>query len=1370
MKKTFRFLALSFALICGTLSSFAQGAPAVGTKVGAGVSGGMVTYSVMQNTPDALVDADGNNYSAYPVAILGLDADGIAAQQQALEDGTMMTLNIATSFKQKWGTEYYLFYVKEITGTDKDHKEAFWAMRGLETLTFTADASAVPASAFTFEVGQYAFYGCDGLTTLTFEDNVNAIGKYAFQNTSISDFKIPAKCANIGMNAFYNTRELKTVSVGIAEGAKNTDLAVLGKQVFANSAVSELDLRNAEGLTAIDDDAFIYDLSAVNAQLKTVKLPAKTTFTSLGTAGTCFANCTSLASIENLESTGVTAINPGAFENCENLTVLNFPATASINSDGSISPFLNCKKLTKLTFADKWAGYIAPDVYLSTTGNKIQYDGDGKYSLIPYTPNQAVELSYLEEIEFKGDVYGQIGAHAFGNANASKACSELATLTFGGTIYEGTLIGEGAFQNCANLATLTFAKNATEEKPIPYGFAISKDGEGDIVIAQNAFAGTDIDKVDFKNFFLKGKNTINVGIYINGGAFACDNLDEVTFGNIIYDNGTAGAQFMIRDETFVSDLLTTVTFGNVTGKDGNSVFYIGEGYKPVFEAKTVSSTGVLETVKFGHLTPGKFYIQSYAFKSELLKTVVIGDVIDAAHSGASLSIGAWAFGYPSVDETHCKAQPKTVTIGNNAEDDTNTIYGFAHTTGGTLDVYIADGAFYGDKLTKVTMGNLGANSVVIGYAGDEANAPFGGNYAEKTVSIKDFSGASIAVAPYAFCGTKLTSVDLGAISGNNVVIGKYAFSGDLLATVAMGDITSASQAEFGTYAFANTSSDTDDFTPIDETVTIGEFATTALNIAEYAFQGPKKEGSSFTVTIGKAGKDAEENPILLAGISKNPTIAASAFVGPAYGTTSYTLGDIDVATTGIAAKAFVGSRDNKTDKNNNTDVTIGDYNKKFQNVNTFTYVDDIVAKSWNCNQVITTFQNPTTLTILNDVTATLNGGGLNSSKLESLTIGGNVVSPAIINNFGPSVRNIAFTSEDPEVYEGAIASEAFLLASDDAMNDETISVIYRVKTASKSNAIFDVNAFGYDDAYKNVVLYTDDWSKANTFENVEIGGDPDHVYRMTLSASAVAPGETIKATCITGKNGKYSYGRLYIPAGTGMRYKVSSKYDKDTKKNGVNIFSATISGTDIYMNQLTVMEDENKDGYYWIDATEKAQTFIVRTSEVGAVGDKIEIEAEYVSQAEADALDAAGTVILATDWFDAGSAKKNALQYATEKIKAHEFQNAATTHNKGIYVMANPATRNLAFALYDQTASDTPDLKAGSVYVVTRADQYAARLNVIWPEGIDEENDEDASNAATGIEAIETEESNDAIYNLQGVRMNKTQKGINIINGKKVIK
>ncbi len=964
MKKTFRFLALSFALICGTLVSSA--APLDGSYVGQKVSGGVVTYQVdfsLGAVLDVTATYGGEEVAvkAYPVKIAGLDYDGIHAEN-------LTKLNISTSFLQKDGPELNAYYVAEIIDTQGDdptealgipYKKAFYGMTDLEELTFTADKNAVTQDKFTFSVGSYSFYGCWKLETLKFEDNVNRIGKYAFQGTIIKEFTIPAKCGEIGACAFNDTKKLQRVKVS---DAGNTALLTIDKQAFANSSVNELNLKNATALTSINDQAFIFNVSDVNAQLAKVILPdvdhATNPFVSLGATGTCFANCMALATITNLDKSNVTDINPGAFMNCEELTQLDLPATATIYTDGITSPFLNTPKLKKITFADGWGKNgekIEDGVYTSTDGKKIKYDTNTKqYQLLDWSLSAAdkkKELSYLEEIEFKGKVYGTIDFDAFGSNTATSACSGLKKVTFGGIIGQGTIIGARAFANCSALATLTFN-----------GFEIEDNLNADIVIYNDAFKATAITAVDFKGFTLAGNATPST-IFISNGAFAADNLAQVTFGNITFNeyndgtnwNGDNANVFQISDGAFVSDKLTKVEFGDIVNDNTHEVstgvgtMIIGDGLAPVFAPKAMfptNSSGVLQEVKFGKMVTGLFTINPYAFSSEVLKAVTIGDVTTVLDKDGSLAIGKYAFGYETVDANNRKANAKTVTIGSLVEDFT------APTKANTLTVSVGDAAFYGDKLATVTIGEIGAEATTIGASGSEANAPFGGNFAEKSVTIGDIT------------------------SGNWTIVDN-SFEGQLLKSVKIGDIVNdaPTTATISAYAFANTSIDDETFEPMDETVTIGKLANAKLSISNKAFQGPQKSESSFTVTIkGEADEDGNEP-----GIVKNPTIVANAFLGPSFGTTSYTLGDIDVATTGIAGKAFGGSRDNATDKNNNTDVTIGNYNQKFQNVNTFTYVDDIVAKSWNCNQVITTFQNPKSLTIDNDVTATLKGGGFNSN-------------------------------------------------------------------------------------------------------------------------------------------------------------------------------------------------------------------------------------------------------------------------------------------------------------------------------------------------------------------------------------------------------
>ena len=1300
MKKTFRFLALGFALICGTLSSFASSRPTDGTRVGQMVSGGVVTYSVMAPVPgDEIAQKatyKGKEYDCvfYPVEILGLDFDG-------LNDPDLKVLNVSTSFVQKDGEELNGYYVKRIIDAQGEnpsapgYKKAFWAATNLTDLKFAADEGALPEDKFNFEVGNYSFYGCSSLATLTLPDNVTRIGKYAFQDTKIGSFTIPANCAVIGEFAFNNATDLDEVKVS-TKG--NKDLKNITSKVFANSSVKTLDLSNAIGLEMIADDAFIYSESVVNNQLATIVLPAldathvngHTNFilydgtTPNYTKGIAFANLTGLTSIQNLEISYVQTIANGAFENCENLPILNFPKWASITAtpSGGTSAFLNCPKLKTLTFAAGWEGTIGSNIYLSGKGNKV-VDKNGVTKFETYTLTEAdlkKELSYLENIEFKG-AWGPlvvnpasiIGAYAFGNADPKKACSGLKSVKFGGIIYEGTTIDNGAFQNCAALATLTFN-----------GFHMSTTSN-DILINPYSFAGTAITEVDFKDFQLNGDNSANKQIKIQENAFAADNLKKVTFGNITWgkawnatdkeykDNITTPQEFQVMSGAFVSDALTEVVFGNITACSGADIFTIGNGvgpYYPAFGSKTwnnaavtadATRTGVLQKVTIGNIAAGNFIINSWAFASEALTDVEIGNILTPAGISGALTINPYAFSW-TTSYRGSSAQEKSVKIGA-----INAVH-TADVTNNTLGVEVLGNAFAGDKLKSVTIGAIT----------DE--------YTTFTAALQ---------------------------------------------------------------SFANTMENTDDFEAMTETVNIGDLDKAKVTFPSNAFQGPAKEDSKFTVTIGKLN------------LGSGSAIQSNAFKAPSVGSASYTLGDIE-KTDGIGSWAFAGSKDKAVEGKTNTSVKIGDYKAVFVSAATFTNVNDLTAEAWPTASTMTKFTGIRKLTVNGDVAGQINGGDENT--LETIILKGAKISGKIGANypdgFGKAVRHIEFANADPDVVAGAIQKNAFKNASDNAANAETISVVYRVKTAKKSNSIFNVEAFGSNDTYKNVVLYTDKWSSDNTFKNIELVGNPGHIYRMQLSASDVAPGEDIVANCITGANGKYAYGRLYVPAGTGMLYKVDAKYDDATKKNGVNLFYANISGTNIYMNTVRQM-----DGYYWIDANEVAQTLIVRTSEAGAAA--VEVKAESVTADEKAEMAAEGTVV-AKDWFGATWAEMNDLQYATEDIPNTELQNNTKFKKKGIYVMANPKKYNLAFALLDQynkkdSEGKNLNMYKGSVYVVTRADQYAARLNVIWPE-------DDEENAATAIQSVKTVESNDAIYNLQGVRLNKAQKGINIINGKKVIK
>ena len=1165
MKKTFnlKFMALSVLLMLGHVCVFAQTDPQLNQAVGTTLTGNVVTYRVNSATPITV-----EKEQTYSVSITGLDADGLKAL------GHDITLNVPVTFREKLGEKYYRFYVTQINAGSLGN--SFYGYTDIKELNFvpapgeTDEAKAVvPFTVATnkYTVGNKAFYGCSNMTKLTFTSNCSSIGEYAFQNTAITSFEIPAGCGTISKYAFYNCKSLLTVTV--ASG--NKALTTLGDYVFGNSGVNTIDLTNATKLASLTGKPFIYalDPAKTNDVLKEITLPASLTTID----ATVFQNCTFLQKINGLQATAVTEIGDASFLNCRNLTQLDLP-NANINK----APFVGCAKLATLTFPDGYNKEIGKGL---TSGNLygVTNPANANYS--------EADQKALKTITFKANstkvgFFGTIAASAFKGSLALEKVEFLAPLKGGATI------GASAFEDVTTLATLTFNGIDTWARKDKNNYTY----DAAITIGASAFKNTGITALDFKGFTTQGYTlngsdekalgSDNKAITISANAFSnCADLATVTFGGLKIGNGGSIA---IAGNAFSENAkLTSVEFGN-------TLFQLIATKKP----ETGSGLGnvtiatdafvknpLLTSVKFGttdyknikvedqNISGGTFTIENGAFTQNVALAKVEFGKIDTEVSKAitgtfTIGSGAGVFGdgLALAEVIFNDVKVKTFTIDKNAFASTSLkkveFGNIVSVDGLASDFKIDDNAFKG--------GSTDDKTVKFGFIKDAAAAgkltATIGKYAFaadmlKSVEIGDIAAIGATIDANAFQGKNLQSVKLGnitptqndatvkinadafqggEIADKTVVIGKIAdikvggttyklsatiennaFAGKLLKSLTIGDMTANTIDVKGNNAFANLSATADD--AMDETITLGKIGA-GLNITgTTVFQGPKADGSSLAVEIAE-----------IAGAA---TIPASTFVAPAKGTASYTVkGDVSAgALAKVEDYAFVGSQEKVvgTPEKNTTSVKFqGDFSA-IMTTAPFTNVNDVeiavaadgTAKNYFAGPYagLWNYAGAKSFKIGNvDATTQIHANSTpNTDNIEEVTFIGSYLGKLNVFN-SKKIRKIAFTNvknEGVKVAAGAITAGAFeAAATAAAAAGQKITVIYQEgQTHDEAVNIFDRNAF---------VATAFDYAKAGADEKAAADANIVTLYTTTwCKANVFEAADNDQADATAGVQKKY---------------------------------------------------------------------------------------------------------------------------------------------------------------------------------------------------------------------------------------------------------
>ena len=361
------------------------------------------------------------------------------------------------------------------------------------------------------KIGRHAFYDCKDLKTVTFNEGLKELGDAAFSGTSIESITIPSTLEEIVAETFKGCKDLKTVT--LKEGLKS-----IGRRVFEDTSIGTLtipstvnDIESSLGdvqINVVDGNAVYEAINNCLIEKSTRKLISGGKHSvipdgikEIGDSafeGTAVETITTPSTLEKIERF--------AFAGCKNLKTVTLNEGLKTIGNGSFKD-TSIEEIRIPSTVD--------DIHSSFGDAKIKVaDGNAKY--------EAIDNCLIEKTT-KKVISG--GKHSI----LPEGIKEIGEQAFYGTSIEGITIpstvekiGRYAFHNCNNLKTVTL-------------------NEGLKSIGRGAFSGTSIESIEMTSTvekierfaFYDCKNlktvTLNEGLKeIDSGAFRdCDKLGRI---------------------------------------------------------------------------------------------------------------------------------------------------------------------------------------------------------------------------------------------------------------------------------------------------------------------------------------------------------------------------------------------------------------------------------------------------------------------------------------------------------------------------------------------------------------------------------------------------------------------------------------------------------------------------------------------------------------------------------------------------------------------------------------------------------------------------------------------------------------------------
>ena len=637
-------------------------------------------------------------------------------------------------------------------------------------------------------------------------------------------------------------------------------------------------------------------------------------------------------------------------------------------------------------------------------------------------------------------------------------------------------------------------------------------------------------------------------------------------------------------------------------------------------------------------------------------------------------------------------------------------------------------------------------------------------------------------AIYGTSTTMLKTLKLqGELKGK---VSSFAFKGNTALTkVDMSEMAFASKGQIMNSAFMNC-------TALEE-VTLGDIdhngVTSEYTVASSAFTGCTKLAK---VTIGNIdtkgaigeyafGKDLKE--LTIGDVTKGGAFATNAFEF-ADATTTVTIGNVYNEDPAGAPYVFRTNCFKFNASNSDTKpvtVTIGDGSKAIDSKGKVfavpTFIGNYISKL--------TFNGAI-------IEKGIDGALVGTTNIYGLDFNGTIATNGIVTGAfdGVDAKGLEVINFNGELAPLAVSASAFTISSAyNAANVPLLTVNYKSATHANQTATgipFAQTAFAVSETDNRDVELNIPNEALKTLKEtiISLQVDPatsaDIIYRVMLVPEA--PSNFFNVYNDNNNDGT-SYGRILLKAG--QKYKIDRR-PTAVDADGVDQTGITYNLYVCYKEEddaskttlLNMLPMVSTDGFYYVDVPAGQDLVVlVKATKTKAVDDNVtkmwyeEIATIPAGKQVANVYNGDGSMKVASAVVTNQQLRDGSgdpLPYVTKDPTTTTNDALTTTvlNANNVYLLTNPANfGGMKAVAIDYTNYTTPFINKENFYALGKKYAASARMVINW---IDE-------GEATGIYAVKTGKfvnaENDAIYNLQGVRVNKAQKGIYIQNGKKFV-